>query len=157
MSVLNTWIIKHMKKIFFALGMSLFAYAGYAQNTARLLDNYFAAKNALVSGDSQSAAQAAAHLQQSIKEDGSFAQKETLLKAIGVFANAGNLDKQRAAFNEVSTTLWAVVKSSDKQEGTIYYQYCPMKKAYWLSQEKGIKNPYYGAAMLSCGKTLESN
>jgi hypothetical protein len=26
-----------------------------------------------------------------------------------------------------------------------------MKKASWLSNDKAIKNPYYGSAMLTCG------
>ena len=30
-----------------------------------------------------------------------------------------------------------------------------MKKAYWVSQESEIKNPYYGSSMLSCGKVIE--
>lgn len=38
----------------------------------------------------------------------------------------------------------------------VYYQYCPMKKAYWLSMEKEIKNPYYGSSMLTCGKVIET-
>ncbi|MAQ74933.1 MAG: hypothetical protein CL613_01215 [Aquimarina sp.] len=31
-----------------------------------------------------------------------------------------------------------------------------MKKAYWLSKEKDIKNPYYGSSMLTCGKVAET-
>jgi hypothetical protein len=31
-----------------------------------------------------------------------------------------------------------------------------MKKAYWLSPDKAIKNPYYGSAMLTCGKVTET-
>jgi Cu(I)/Ag(I) efflux system membrane fusion protein len=26
------------------------------------------------------------------------------------------------------------------------------KGAYWLSNEKKVRNPYYGASMLSCGQ-----
>jgi hypothetical protein len=31
-----------------------------------------------------------------------------------------------------------------------------MKKAYWISEEKGIENPYYGTGMLTCGKVTET-
>jgi len=31
-----------------------------------------------------------------------------------------------------------------------------MKKAYWLSSEAAIKNPYFGNAMLACGKITET-
>jgi hypothetical protein len=27
-----------------------------------------------------------------------------------------------------------------------------MKKAYWLSGDAAIKNPYFGSSMLTCGK-----
>ena len=33
----------------------------------------------------------------------------------------------------------------------VYVQYCPMAKGQWLSDEKEIKNPYYGNSMLTCG------
>jgi hypothetical protein len=39
-------------------------------------------------------------------------------------------------------------------------QYCPMKKASWLSDSKDIRNPYYGANMLDCGSvktTIKKN
>ena len=37
----------------------------------------------------------------------------------------------------------------------LYQDFCPMandgKGAIWISEVKEIKNPYYGAEMLSCG------
>jgi hypothetical protein len=40
----------------------------------------------------------------------------------------------------------------------VYYDHCPMYKggADWLSQEKPIKNPFYGSMMLSCGSVQET-
>lgn len=42
---------------------------------------------------------------------------------------------------------------------TIYVQHCPMankdKGADWLSLEKEVLNPYYGASMLKCGEVKE--
>ena len=29
--------------------------------------------------------------------------------------------------------------------------YCPMVNKPWLQKDKEIRNPYYGAAMLTCG------
>jgi hypothetical protein len=29
--------------------------------------------------------------------------------------------------------------------------YCPMADKPWLTKDKDIRNPYYGAAMLTCG------
>jgi hypothetical protein len=30
------------------------------------------------------------------------------------------------------------------------------KGAFWISKEKGVKNPYYGKSMLTCGKVTET-
>lgn len=144
-----------MKKLFFALAITLFGYSTFAQNTNKLLSSYLTLKNALVSGDSKAASGAVIAFQQSITEEGDFAQKGTLLKATEAMAKAGTIDKQRAVFNDVSTNMWKVVKGAEKASEPVYYQYCPMKKAYWLSNEKEIKNPYYGSAMLTCGSVVE--
>jgi hypothetical protein len=146
-----------MKKIFFAVIIMLISASAFAQQTGKLADQYIIIKNALVNGDSKTAAEAAATFQQTIADDADFALKNDLLKATGELAKAASLDKQRAAFNEVSTTFWKLVKTAGKIETPLYYQYCPMKKAYWVSKEKDIKNPYYGSSMLTCGKVVETN
>lgn len=145
-----------MKKNLSLLAMLLFGYSVFAQNTNTLLNNYISVKNALVNSDTKMASQAIKSLYQSIKKDGNFKQKETLLKSTEKMSKATGIEKQRAVFNEVSTTVWDIVKNAKKINKTVYYQYCPMKKAYWLSTEKEIENPYYGAAMLSCGSVVET-
>ena len=146
-----------MKKLIVAMTVMLFGFSAFAQNTGNLLNNYISVKNALVSSDSKAASSAITGLNEAVKSESDFAQKAELQKATDKLSKAGNnLEKQRAAFNEVSTVLWKVVKSSDKVNQPVYYQYCPMKKAYWLSKEKEIKNPYYGSSMLTCGKVTET-
>lgn len=144
-----------MKQILIAL-VTMISFSAVAQNTNKLIDDYIVVKNALVSGDSKAASDAIETFHQSVKAEGNLAQKDALVKATNVLAKAGGLDKQRAAFNDVSTSLWKAVKS-EKVEMSLFYQYCPMKKAYWVSKEKDIKNPYYGSAMLTCGKVVETN
>ncbi len=130
----------------------LFGISAFAQNTNNLLNNYLPVKNALVNSDAKAAATASASLNNVVKNEGDFAQKADLLKATEKLNKAGNnLEKQRAALNDVSTIMWKLVKAN-KVSQPVYYQYCPMKKAYWLSEEKEIKNPYYGSSMLTCGK-----
>jgi hypothetical protein len=145
-----------MKKLVIASVIMLSGFSAQAQNTALLLNQYLSVKNALVSSDSKAAAQAGAALYQSLKSEGSFAQKNELLKATEQLNKAGGLEQQRAAFNDVSAPMWQLVRKSGKAEQAVYYQYCPMKKAYWLSQEKEIRNPYYGASMLHCGRVAET-
>ncbi|WP_018622766.1 DUF3347 domain-containing protein [Spirosoma luteum] len=39
------------------------------------------------------------------------------------------------------------------------YQFCPMVRngrgAYWLSDKKPLRNPYFGEQTLTCGETKE--
>jgi hypothetical protein len=144
-----------MKKLVL-IGAMLFSFSAFAQNTNDLFNNYINVKNALVKSDSKATSQAITTFYQSLKNEQNFAQKDELLKATEKLSKADNIEKQRASFNDVSTQMWKLVKGSDKVNQTVYYQYCPMKKAYWLSKEKDIKNPYYGSSMLTCGKVAET-
>jgi hypothetical protein len=145
-----------MKKILLVTTLLMSTLAVSAQNTEALLRSYFNLKDAMVNSDGRSATTAVNRLYEAIKNDAPFPQKDALLKATETVKNASSLDKKRAVFNELSTTLWAVVKTTNKLKQPVYYQYCPMKKAYWLSTEKAIRNPYYGASMLDCGKVVET-
>lgn len=146
-----------MKKIIFIMAVMLIGFSAFAQNTSLLLNNYIDVKNALVSSDGKAATESISILYNAVKKEESFTQKAELLKATEKLHKVGNnLDKQRAVFNDVSTIMWKLVKDSENVNGTVYYQYCPMKKAYWISREKDIKNPYYGSAMLTCGNVAES-
>ena len=146
-----------MKKLLFILAVVLIEFSAFAQNESLLLDNYIDVKNALVSSNGKAAAETINTLYNSVKNEENFAQKAVLLKASEKLHKAGNsIDKQRAAFNDVSTVMWELVKGSEIVKGKVYYQYCPMKKAYWLSLEKEIRNPYFGSSMLTCGEVVET-
>lgn len=142
--------------MFFAFAVLMAGSIVSAQNTNQLVSNYISVKDALVSSDAQTAAKASADLQKNLKKEASFDQKDALLTAVNALAKEQDLDKQRVAFTDVSTTLWKIVKASGSLNQEVFYQYCPMKKAYWLSMEKEIKNPYYGSSMLKCGKVVET-
>jgi hypothetical protein len=53
-----------------------------------------------------------------------------------------------------------LVKGGQLSAGALYLEYCPMANgnegAYWLSNEKQIKNPYFGDKMLKCGSVKET-
>jgi hypothetical protein len=145
-----------MKKNLLILAISLFGQVAIAQNTESLLSKYYSVKNALVSSDEKKASEFIQAFQKVVKAESAFKLKDNLNLEVDKLTKAGNLEKQRAAFNDVSTIMWQIVKSTDKVSQPVYYQYCPMKKAYWLSNETAIKNPYYGSAMLTCGKVTET-
>lgn len=134
----------------------LLGYTVSAQNTNALLGKYYGVKNALVNSDAQAASAAINELQQAVKSESPFKQKDDLNKAVDKLVKASNVEQQRSVFKEVSTTMWQIVKNTDMVSQPVYYQYCPMKKAYWLSSEAAIKNPYYGSSMLTCGKVSET-
>lgn len=145
-----------MKNLVLALAVMLCGYTASAQDTQALLDSYLKVKNALVKSDSKAASEAVDAFYKKIKSEKDFAQKEALLQSVEKMNKAGNLEKQRAALNDVSVQMWKLVESTAKVDEPVYYQYCPMKKAYWLSTEKEIKNPYYGSSMLTCGKVTDT-
>jgi Protein of unknown function (DUF3347) len=67
---------------------------------------------------------------------------------------------QRGHFLKLSNNMYALVFSFKANETEAYLQYCPMKKASWLSNSKDVRNPYYGNKMLDCGSvkaTLKKN
>ena len=53
-----------------------------------------------------------------------------------------------------------LVKNSGLSTGEIYVDYCPMamndKGAYWLSNRKDIRNPYFGDKLMTCGEVKET-
>jgi len=62
------------------------------------------------------------------------------------------IEHQREHFTSLSKNLYEVLKGLKLNTITIYMDYCPMKKAYWLSETAAIKNPYYSDKMMAtCG------
>ncbi|MBC7642923.1 MAG: DUF3347 domain-containing protein [Flavobacterium sp.] len=131
-----------------------------------IFENYFALKDGLVQTDAKTASQKAIALLSAINT----VKMETLktnehIAWMKVFkdltadaksiSETQDIEKQRNVFNSLSTGVYELIKVSKPTE-TVYYQYCPMKKMNWLSKENTIKNPYYGAMMLSCGSVVET-
>lgn len=142
------------------------SYTAQAQDAAdnaglsQLLQSYYNIKDALVSGNNKTASESATAFIKNINgiSDNPISKGDvkTLLKDAGTIADAKNIEKQRAAFSNFSTNMANVAKTLKLSDQPVYIQYCPMKKASWLSSEQAIKNPYYGSSMLTCGKVSET-
>ena len=78
-------------------------------------------------------------------------KKKTLIGDAKQIAEVQNIDKQRGYFANLSLNMFDLAKSAGPSKQPIYEDYCPMKKAYWLSSEKEIKNPYFGEQMPTSG------
>ncbi len=82
------------------------------------------------------------------------------VKMLEASAVKTNLKNHRCHFVLLNEHLVALVSAFSTLENTLYVQQCPMANnnqgAVWLSKEKDIRNPYFGAAMLKCGSTIKS-
>ncbi|HEY5370777.1 MAG TPA: DUF3347 domain-containing protein [Hanamia sp.] len=156
-----------MKKSILMVAIFATAYVQqtFAQNIStpkpsELLTSYYNIKDALVSGDANSAATNAEQFVKTINSISSEiiheSYKEVLLKDAGEISDTKDLKKQRATFSTFSANMFALAKEVKLNAEPLYYVYCPMKKATWLSGSKTIKNPYYGNTMLTCGKVTET-
>lgn len=71
-----------------------------------------------------------------------------------------SIDELREKFLALSEDIIAIAKTLNPTDQLLYVQRCPMANnnegASWLSFTKEIKNPYYGASMLTCGSTIDS-
>lgn len=157
-----------MKKLFLivAIAATALTQKSFAQDSTKqyslpqLLTSYYSIKNALVAGNANSAS---TNAQTFVKIANSIDYKiisegniNTLVKDAGSISNTKNIKKQREYFASFSTNMALVAKAVKLTNQPIYQAYCPMKKAYWLSSEKAIKNPYFGSSMLTCGQVTET-
>ena len=131
-----------------------------------LITKYYVVKDALVNSNPANAANGAIDFVSNVKavdtkslgadEQKVFKSLQSKLITSGkAISDNKELAKQRTAFQSLSESMIALSKAT-KTSKSSYIAYCPMKNAYWLSAEQGIKNPYYGSTMLTCGKVTET-
>ncbi|APU69729.1 MULTISPECIES: DUF3347 domain-containing protein [Christiangramia] len=131
-----------------------------------VFNNYFAIKDALVKTNATIANGKSAEwltILKNLKTEALTAEGQTavtkvmpsLMEAAKSIAATKDIGKQRETFKVLSKYMHDIISVYDTNE-TLYYQYCPMQDANWLSKDKTVKNPYYGSQMLSCGSTVET-
>ena len=132
-----------------------------------LLNLYYGIKNALINSDASLAAAKATEFSKAVKAIDMKLLSDAEMKAFmpvqdklaagaDKIYSAKNIEAQRTNFATLSADFYALAKAVKLSEEPVYQQYCPMKKAYWLSNETGIKNPYFGKAMLTCGSIKDT-
>ena len=132
-----------------------------------ILDAYYAIKDALVKSDATASANGAAQLVASMKavDMGKMEMKQhmefmkvntKIIADAQKIADSKDLKKQRETFQSLSDNFYTMAKGVKLSTEPIYQQYCPMKKAAWLSRESSVKNPYYGSSMLTCGNVQDT-
>lgn len=125
-----------------------------------ILTAYFGIKNALADGKAATANAKAKEFQNAVNvvsaDQLAGAQKNKLLFDARHIGESNNITHQREHFAKLSENVYALVKAGKFNSATVYRDYCPMKKSYWLSEAAAIKNPYYGNQMLTCGEVKET-
>lgn len=132
---------------------------------------YLILKDAFVKGDLKRIDDASATMEQkvadvmanSLKEDGLAAwdqHSKLYCEKLKELRHVTSLEEKRSYFSHISEVVYCTVKSFDlKDKMALYAVFCPMafngKGAYWISENKEIRNPYYGDKMLKCGKIEE--
>ena len=157
-----------MKKIIsiVAIAVTVFTQNSFAQDSAtksqapQLLSLYYNIKDALVAGNAASAASnAEAFVTTANTIDSKLILQDninTLVKNATAISKSKDVKEQRMHFANLSANMLAVTKAVKPTDQPVYEFFCPMKKSYWLSSDKIIKNPYFGNAMLTCGKVVDT-
>ncbi len=174
MNIHRPFLLQYLMKKLFVL---LFIYGVTASTLVKadastgdfnnVVKTYLDVKNALVSGNATTAKTAAANMLTAINAvtDKSIdaAQYKTWLNYADKLSfdarhisESDDINHQREHFASLSTNILDVLKVLKSNTFTLYKQYCPMKKKYWLSETAAVKNPYYGSKMMTCGETKET-
>lgn len=153
-----------MKKILLSLILVLSIAAVKAQNATvdKITTSYIGVKNALVGSNSALAKSRSAELLAALSTPVKGLQP-TQQKLLGTYldklkfdsrhiSETTVIDHQREHFESLSKNMYSLLSGLKLNSTTVYQQYCPMKKAAWLSESEDIRNPYYGDDMLDCGK-----
>ena len=73
--------------------------------------------------------------------------------------STGEIGKMRVLFKNISDQMVMLIKTFGGIDQPVFVDYCPMANndqgAEWLSTEKEINNPYFGASMLKCGEVKQ--
>ena len=127
---------------------------------SQLLTSYYAIKDALVAGNANLVSEKAEDflrvangIDYKVISEGNI---NALVKDATGISETKDIKKQREQFANLSNNMIALAKAMKLSDQPVYETYCPMKKAYWLSNSKTIKNPYFGSSMLTCGKVTET-
>ena len=111
-----------------------------------VFDVYLEIKKALEMGDSKSASAHAGSFEAAIRTNLStpgIKLDEFIVHTKAIYHNEKSIEDQRTAFGELSKKLWVLLKESPANERDLFYNYCPMKKQYWIDQEPTIRNPFF--------------
>jgi ribosomal protein S15P/S13E len=135
-------------------------------STDEIVKKYLSLKNALTKDDAKTSSSIAKNIINIItnmdinsvdvkkQKDYTVLVKNIKEHATHISDNAKDIEHQRTHFELLSNDFSSLIETFGSSQ-KLYQDFCPMyhegKGAYWISEMKEIKNPYYGSQMLSCG------
>jgi Cu(I)/Ag(I) efflux system membrane fusion protein len=135
-----------------------------------LFSQYLNLKDALVADNMADAQKAAGNMQTALSKVNTalftgeshnvwMKYSTDLQSALQHVAHFEKIDEMRKAFQQISVAMIGLSKSYNPFKKPLYVQHCPMadnnKGADWISLSKEIRNPYFGASMLTCGEVTK--
>ncbi len=87
-------------------------------------------------------------------------ERIALLEQLTRLAKASDLEAARAVFDPVSTNMWDIIaRFRTPNAEPVFRFFCPMafdnRGAHWIQGDAKVRNPYFGPAMLKCGKLTD--
>jgi hypothetical protein len=126
----------------------------------QLLGQYYGIQKSLASdsinGVSAAATQIASLSTKAAVTDVKNKSQFTALANAAQKLKTADLKAARNGFGDLSDALIAYLKTAQTKHNPPYQFYCPMVKKNWLQPDKGIRNPYYGSEMLTCGELVQT-
>jgi Cu(I)/Ag(I) efflux system membrane fusion protein len=121
------------------------------ENLHTVVEGYLDLSEALAADDLAAAIEGIAQLQEWLQQAG------LSVSVSGDLLEQKSLSGARMVFEELTDTIVPLLSEYRFPETfTAYRAYCPMarkgKGGVWLQRSKKIRNPYFGASMLGCGK-----
>jgi Protein of unknown function (DUF3347) len=142
-----------MKNTILALAiatMSVTGAAWAAELPKALIDPYLQIQAALANDKFDEVALQAKAIEVAATALGGDADK--LAASANKLGAAKDIATARTTFGDLSDALIAYAEKTKSELGAdVKVAYCPMVNKPWLQKDKEIKNPYYGASMLTCG------
>lgn len=140
----------------------------HSEHLSALVNHYLAIKNALSNDQFEEAQAQLEGFRNEVTRSAEMndhpehsAMHEThhaaMVEAVEAGVQSQNIKELRSAFADISDHLVKALENQGYNGKELYLQYCPMAEsqegANWISDQKGISNPYMGAQMPTCGST----
>ncbi len=143
----------------------------FKSNMENLFSIYFDLKNSLAEDSPQQAGENAHKLKEQLKKVGKHSldgehhmfwmeKYDDIEKNLEKFVQETGIENQRMYFEHIAESFISTAQTLGAIGQDFYVAFCPMydddRGAYWLSEFKEIKNPYFGSMMLRCGEVTKT-